>query len=188
MSVDLDLACRSLLVSATLSDLAFVDSLQHQYSETVGFLRRSDLEYLILTGSVGVVWAGDQPVGSLVYSAGRRLAPCLRQVCVPDDLWRRGLGEALTRAFVQAARCPVGRRPRVRTRSDCVTQCGINARCGGVVERILPGGRRGRSIFEYWFGERGSKGRDEGDDLLSCSIPLSQYWPGLFQPLVLAPG
>jgi hypothetical protein len=75
-------------------------------------------------------------------------------VCVPEDLWERGLGETATRFAVHAGVSSRFGRARVRTRFDVERQVRINLACGGELVGVSSGGRRGFAVGEYSFTRR----------------------------------
>lgn len=149
--IDALLLARSKVTPASFDDLRWLDRCQRQHSDAVGFLRMSDLEDLVRLECAAVVSAGDQMVGSLVWSGGRRKPSCLRQVCVPEDLWQRGLGSAACVWWLGEALSCGHPLARVRTRADLGRQIRINEVLGGQLVDQDAGGRRGYPVGLYEF-------------------------------------
>jgi len=118
--------------AAEPSDVALLDRFQRRYSNSVGFLREKDLVFLAGRGTAFTLEVNGESAGSIVLSGGERRRLCLRQLCIDDDLWGRGVGTELVQALLTEIGPAISSHDGVRvlTRADVSRQVAINERYG----------------------------------------------------------
>src|SRR3972149_3406947 len=118
--------------AAEPSDVALLDRFQRRYSNSVGFLREKDLVFVGGRGTAFTLEVDGESAGSIVLSGGERRRLCLRQLCIDDDLWGRGVGTELVQALLTEIGPAISSHDGVRvlTRADVSRQVAINERYG----------------------------------------------------------
>lgn len=121
-----------LVRTANQHDVAYVLDRAARWKHRVGFLPASALENAIGRGWVWISEIDGQRAGHTLITGGRRVPYVLRQNCVEQDLWGRGLGTVWTSIFLAYAKLTSPATiATVRTRHDIIEQTIINASTGG---------------------------------------------------------
>lgn len=139
------------LQPATPADIPYLVDRLKRFSNEVGFIPQSNLEWLVAHGTVWIARLNEQPAGAIVCSAGIRKPLCFRANLVERELWDRGLGTMLTRWLSGRSQSIAWGGLRVRTRTDLQRQIRINENTGGRITAIHAAGARGHAVQEWWL-------------------------------------
>lgn len=134
---------------ATQIDLGDIVARQRTWSNQAGFLRESNIAWLIGQESCWIIEVEGVRVGHIIASGGRRRAVTLRQVCIDRAWQRRGIGTA---ALLFVAGWAARHRPSgyivIRTREDITPMLSILRACGAeLIACDSHRGARGRPVL-----------------------------------------
>jgi len=101
------LAALVALRPAEQHDLIFIDHLQRQFGESVGFMPRIALDQYLQKKAVVLAWENGQPAGYVISRVATPYLPSMSpiyQLCICMDAHRRHIGTALLEVVIHAAR------------------------------------------------------------------------------------
>jgi len=155
------------IVTATESDLKYIEHAQKKHHEAIGFVPKSAMENRIERRDYLKIDVNGQEAGFLLIGGGTRTPIRISQIMVDEELWRRGVGRASIGmiqeyALTMPKQTIVGRCAEGLTVNELVLATGARR-----VQVEAPKNKRKRRIFYYQWWEHTqphvSQPQDMGD-------------------------